>query len=454
MNLRKLNLVDATSLIMGSMIGSGIFIVSADIARTVQSPGLLLGVWLVSGLITVLGALSYGELAAAMPQAGGQYVYLSRIYGRLWGFLYGWTLFSVIQTGTIAAVGVAFAKFTGVFVPAISDTNLLVHIGSFTLSTQQALGIAVVLALTGLNFFPVKTGALVQNIFTFGKIGALVVVIVFGLYAGFSGAGNSANFSPLLPANADWPLVGLFFAALTGALFSSDAWNNVTYAASEVERPQRNLPLALMLGTGVVCLLYLLVNVVYLYILPLNRIATAPNDRVATLMLQTLLGPTGEGLMAALIMVSTFGCLNGIILAGGRVYYAMAQDGYFLPVAGRLNRYGVPAWALALQAIIAVLLTLSGNYVQLLDYVMFAVMLFYLLTIAGLFVLRVREPELERPYRAWGYPWVPGLYLLLAGGFCLGLFLTRPDFAVRGLGIVLTGVLIYYGKKEVSSRQP
>jgi basic amino acid/polyamine antiporter, APA family len=448
---KKLNLLDATMLIMGSMIGSGIFIVSADISRQVSSPGLLLLVWVVSGLMTVTGALSYGELAAAMPHAGGPYVYLKRIYGPLWGYLYGFTLFAVIQTGTIAAVGVAFAKFSGVFFAGISPDVLLVQLGVFSISTQQALGIAVVLLLTGLNFFPVKTGAAVQNLFTFAKIGALAVVILFGLWAGLNGQGDAANFAPLWPEEMNLGMVGIFFAALTGALFSSDAWNNVSYAAGEVERPQRTLPIALIIGTGTVCGLYILTNVIYLYILPITDIATAPLDRVATLLLSRLLGNSGQYVMAGLIMVSTFGCLNGVILSGGRVYYAMAKDGYFIAPAGRENRYGVPAVSLALQAGMATLLTLSGSYGQLLDYVMFAVIFFYILTIGGIFVLRIREPNMERPYRAWGYPWVPALYLLLSTAFILSLLIGRPEFALRGLGIVAIGAALYpFARKEAA----
>ncbi len=445
---KALTLLDSSMLIMGSMIGSGIFIVSAGMARDLQSPGLLLLAWLVTGLITVFGALSYGELAAAMPQAGGQYVYLKEAYNPMVAFSYGWTLFAVIQTGTIAAVGVAFAKFTGVFVESISAQNLLFQIGTFSVSTQQLLAIVCIVALSLLNFRSVKTGALVQNLLTFTKIGALAVMIGLGLFAmltrteplpvSASGGDSSlSDFSPLV-------FLGLFFSAMVGSLFSSDAWNNITFTAGEVQNPQRNLPLSLIIGTGSVTLIYLLANLVYVYNLPLESIQTAPEDRVATLLMQSILGPSGSYFMAAMVMVSTFGCLNGIILAGARVYYAMAKDNLFFKPAARLNGNGVPANALLFQCVWACLLALSGSYGDLLDYVMFAVILFYILTIAGIFILRRTRPAMPRPYKALGYPVIPALYILLATGFCVSLLVYRGRFAFWGLVIVLLGVPLYY----------
>ncbi len=445
---KALTLLDSSMLIMGSMIGSGIFIVSAGMARDLQSPGLLLLAWFVTGLITVFGALSYGELAAAMPQAGGQYVYLKEAYNPMVAFSYGWTLFAVIQTGTIAAVGVAFAKFTGVFVESISAQNMLLQVGGFSISTQQGLAILCIVALSLLNFRSVKTGALVQNLLTFTKIGALALMIGLGLYAMLTrteplptpvAAGDSSlsDLSPLV-------FLGLFFSAMVGSLFSSDAWNNITFTAGEVRNPQRNLPLSLIIGTGSVTLIYLLANLVYVYNLPLQSIQTAPEDRVATLLMQSIIGPSGAYFMAAMVMVSTFGCLNGIILAGARVYYAMAKDNLFFKPAARLNGNGVPANALLFQCVWACLLALSGSYGDLLDYVMFAVILFYILTIAGIFILRRTRPGMPRPYKALGYPVIPALYILLATGFCVSLLVYRGTYAFWGLVIVLLGVPLYY----------
>ena len=444
---KALTLLDSSMLIMGSMIGSGIFIVSAAMARDLQSSGLLLLAWLVTGLITVFGALSYGELAAAMPQAGGQYVYLKEAYNPMVAFSYGWTLFAVIQTGTIAAVGVAFAKFTGVFVESISAQNLVLQIGSFSVSTQQVLAILCIVALSLLNFRSVKTGALVQNLLTFTKIGALALMIGLGLYAMLTHTeplpavpASDSSLSELSPL----VFVGVFFSAMVGSLFSSDAWNNITFTAGEVQNPQRNLPLSLIIGTGSVTLIYLLANLVYVYNLPLESIQTAPEDRVATLLMQSIIGPSGSYFMAAMVMVSTFGCLNGIILAGARVYYAMAKDHLFFKPAARLNGNGVPANALVFQCVWACLLALSGSYGDLLDYVMFAVILFYILTIAGIFILRRTRPEMPRPYKALGYPVVPALYVLLATGFCVSLLVYRGTYAFWGLVIVLLGVPLYY----------
>jgi basic amino acid/polyamine antiporter, APA family len=442
-NSPKLSLLDSAMLIMGSMIGSGIFIVSAAIARDVQTPGLLLLAWVVTGIITIFGALSYGELAAMMPQAGGQYVYLKEAYNPMSGFLYGWTLFAVIQTGTIAAVGVAFAKFTGVFLDFINEKPV-VFLGFFSLSTQQLLGMACVLALTFLNFRDVKTGALVQNLFTFAKIGAVLLMIGLGIFAAFQGKGSWQNFSPAFPQTFSPGMLGIFGAALVGSLFSSDAWNNITFTAGEVKNPQRNLPLSLLIGTGAVTLLYLAANLVYVYLLPISQIQNASSDRVGTLLMQNILGNPGGYFMAAMIMISTFGCLNGLILSGGRVYFAMAKDKLFFPKAGQLNKNGVPANALAFQGVWACLLTLTGRYNDLLDFVIFAVLIFYILTVAAVFVLRQKRPEILRPYRTFGYPVVPGLYILLALGICVCLLIYKPEASFSGLGIVLIGIPVYF----------
>src|SRR5262245_23502093 len=349
--VQGLGLLDSTMIVAGSMIGSGIFIVSADISRQVGSPGWLLLAWLVTGALTVVGALSYGELAAMFPRAGGQYVYLREAYSPLFGFLYGWTLFTVIQTGTIAAVAVAFAKFSGVFWPVIAADNYLLSIGSFHISTPQVLALCIIVVLTVYNYRDVKTGALLQNIFTITKVAALLALVVFGIYFGLQGHGSSANFVPLFPESISWATVGIFGGALTGSLFAADAWNNITYTAGEVHNPKRNLPLSLLIGTSAVILLYILANYAYVYVLGIEKIKVAENDRVGTLLMQTILGDSGKFVMAAMIMVSTFGCLNGVILTAARVYYAMAKDGLFFKPAGELNKNHVPAKSLTMQCI-------------------------------------------------------------------------------------------------------
>ena len=449
---KKLSLLDAAMIIMGSMIGSGIFIVSADIARQVKSPGMLLLVWILTGIITIFGALSYGELAAMMPKAGGQYIYLKEAYNPLFGFLYGWTLFTVIQTGTIAAVAVAFAKFTGVFFTGISDKNILLAVplgeNVFQINTQQILGMAVVIFLTLLNFRDIKTGAFVQNLFTFAKIGALLLMILLGLVLGVGGLGNTQHFWESTGNLNLFSIagIGIFCGAMVGSLFSSDAWNNITFTAGEVRNPQRNLPLSLILGTGTVTLLYLLANVVYLYILPLEQIQTAESDRVGTLLMQKILGDSGRFFMAAMIMISTFGCVNGMLLAGARVYFAMATDKLFFRQAQQLNKNGVPANALIAQCIWTCLLILSGSYGQLLDYVIFTVLIFYILTVAGVFILRRTQPDTPRPYKTFGYPLVPALYILFAFVICLALLLIpeKQKISLYGLGIVLAGIPVFY----------
>jgi APA family basic amino acid/polyamine antiporter len=440
--VKGLGLVDATTIVMGSMIGSGIFIVSADIARQVQSPGLMILTWVVTAVLTIIAALSYGELAAAMPHAGGQYVYLREAFGPLFGFLYGWTLFLVIQTGTIAAVAVAFAKFTGVFFPALSTD---VYILPF-LSTQQLLAITVLIVLTWVNTRGVKTGAVVQNIFTFTKTAALLGLIVFGFLLGRNPEAVERNFSDFWAgAEWGWAAVRLVGVAMVGALFSSDAWNNVTFTGAEIRNPRRNLPLALTIGVASVSALYIACNFVYLSALPLEGIQNAPQDRVATAVAEQMFGSAGGLLLAAAIMVSTFGCVNGMVLAGARVYYAMALDGLFFRKVGTLNpKSHVPVVSLVLQCIWACLLTLSGRYGDLLDYVIFAVLLFYMLTIAGIFVLRRTRPEMERPYRALGYPVLPALYIGTAGLIEILLLLYKPSYTWPGLIIVLLGVPVYF----------
>ena len=444
--VKGLGLTDSTTLVMGSMIGSGIFIVSADIARQVDSPGLLMMVWLIGAALTIAAALSYGELAAAMPHAGGQYVYLREAFGPLAGFLYGWTLFLVIQTGTIAAVAVAFAKYTGVFVPWISAKNYLIGAGKVGLTTQQLLAIVVLVLLTAVNTRGIRTGAMVQNVFTFAKVASLVALVGFGFLLGRNTQAVEANFTDFW-RHADWGFntIRLVGVAMVGALFSSDAWNNVTFTAGEVRNPKRNLPLSLALGVGVVSLLYLACNFVYLNVLTLDAIKTAPEERVATAAASVMFGPVAVQLMAAAIMVSTFGCLNGMILAGARVYYTMARDGLFFKSVGALDpQRHTPVTSLGIQCAWAVLLTLSGTYGDLLDYVIFAVLLFYILTIAGLFVLRRTRPDMERPYRAFGYPVVPAAYIVVAGVIEVLLLAYKPNYTFPGLVIVLLGVPVFF----------
>ena len=471
---RGLGLFDATMVVVGSMIGSGIFIVSADIARLVGSPAWLLAAWLVTGLLTLAAALSYGELAAMMPRAGGQYVYLREAFSPLWGFLYGWTLFLVIQTGTIAAVGVAFARFLGVLWPTVAEDHYLIaplHLSTgyaLSLSTAQVVAIVLIALLTWTNTRGIDYGRMVQNVFTVAKTGALIALIGVGLALGWNAEAVSANFGDLwtprgqvdvVPGLSAMTAFGLFVAlcvSQTGSLFSSDAWNNITFTAGEVKDPRRNLPLALALGTGLVTALYLLANLAYLVTLPLSAIQQAPSDRVATATLDTIVPGLGATLMAGAILISTFGCNNGLILAGARAYYAMARDGLFFKRVGELNPARVPSAGLLLQGVWSVLLVLPrtfdpatgryGNlYGNLLDYVISAALIFYILTIAGIFRLRVTRPDAERPYRAVGYPLVPALYILGASTILVVLFAYRPATTWPGLVIVLLGVPVYYG---------
>lgn len=479
--IRGLGLTSATALVMGSMIGSGVFIVAADIARLTDSPALLIGAWLLTGFMTIAAALSYGELAAMMPTAGGQYVYLREALGPLWGWLYGWTLFLVIQTGTIAAVGVAFGKFLGVFFPAVSSSHWIWHIAhvppvplgpmvlgnmDIGLNTANLAGIIVIIVLSVVNIFGVKTGALVQNVFTAAKIAALLGLVLAGIFLGRNAHAIAANFGASFwrigPLHADLGASGLVLAVTlvavsqVGSLFSADAWNNVTFTAGEVKRPSRNLPLSLVLGTGSVILIYIAVNLIYLMVLPLSGdphgvtvvargIQYAAEDRVATAAMSAMFGAAGAGLMAGAILISTFGCNNGLILAGARVYYAMAKDGLFFRSVAKLHpRYKTPAASLAVQAVWTCLLCLSGTYGQLLDYIIFAVLLFYILTIVGLFALRRSRPDAARPYRAVGYPVLPAIYILLAVFVDIVLLRYKPQYTWPGLVIVLLGIPVYY----------
>ena len=470
-------------LVIGSMIGSGIFIVSAEIAREVGSPALLIGAWVVTGIMTIVVALSYGELAAMMPRAGGQYVYLREALGSLWGFLYGWTLFLVIQTGTIAAVGVAFGKFLGVFFPSISSTHWIIHlwrvpripVGPMVLgnmdvgiNTQNLVAILLVILLSFINVLGVKTGALIQNVFTAAKVLALAAVALLGFAFGRNPEAILANFHGNFWHNAGLGAqhdigAGVFVTTLTvlavaqvGSLFSADAWNNVTFTAGEVKNPSRNLPLSLALGTGIVIALYIACNFVYLTALPLQGtagattifergITHAAEDRVATAVMTQGFGATGGYLMAVAIMISSFGCMNGLILSGARVYYAMAKDGLFFRNVAKLHpTYKTPAVSLMVQMVWTCVLCISGTYGQLLDYIIFAVLVFYILTIMGLFVLRRTRPDAVRPYRAVGYPILPALYIVMALFIDIVLLRYKPQFTWPGLIVVLLGIPVYY----------
>ncbi len=480
--IKAIGLFDGTMIVVGSMIGSGIFIVSADIARQTGSAGGLLVTWVLTGILTVAAALSYGELAALFPHAGGQYVYLREAYSPLWGFLYGWTLFLVIQTGTIAAVAVGFARYLGVFFPAISPEAWVIHpinLGSryaISLSVQQLVGILMIVLLTALNMLGVRLGKLIQNIFTSAKTLALIGLVVLGVLVARNPAAIADNFShlwairgareiepgvgflhgivPTVTAGSGW--FGLFVAlgaAQVGSLFSADAWNNIGFTAAEVKNPKRDVALSMAFGTIIVITLYCLANLAYLFALPLQQIQNAPDDRVATVALSAIFGETGALIMAGAIIVSTFGCNNGLILAGSRVVYAMAKDRLFFKATGRLNRWGVPGVALGLQGVwIAILILLRtrkpdgtyGNlYSDLLDYVVFSVLIFYVLTVAGILVLRKKRPEAERPYKAFGYPFVPLFYMVAALGIMTVLLLYKTQTTWPGLVIVLVGVPVY-----------
>ena len=444
--VQSLGLLDSTTLVMGSMIGSGVFIVAADIGRQVQSPGLFLMTWVVTALMTLVAALSYGELAAAMPHAGGQYVYLREAFGPLSGFLYGWTFFTVIQTGTIAAVAVAFAKFLGVFLPAVSAQTWLFRLGPVGVNTQQLAAIALIVFLTWVNTKGLRTGSIIQNVFTIAKTGALGALIILGIVAGRNHQAIQSNFGDFWQgATFGWTSLRLVGVAMVGALFSSDSWHSVTFTAGEVKNPKRNLPLSLAIGVLAVSALYIGCNLVYLMALPLKDIQHAAEDRVATTVIAQILGPVATQVMAIAVMVSTFGCNNGLILTGARVYYAMAGDGLFFKSVRTLDpKTHAPVRSLWVQCLWACGLTLTGRYGDLLDYVIFAVLLFYVLTIIGLFVLRRTRPTMERPYRAIGYPVLPALYVA-AGVLIEGLLLVyKPNYTWPGLILVMLGVPVYW----------
>ena len=454
----SLGLLDATMIVAGSMIGSGIFIVSADITRNVGSGGWLILVWLVTGFMTLTAALSYGELSAMYPKAGGQYVYLKEAYNPLAGFLYGWSFFAVIQTATIAAVGVAFSKFAGYFVPALElkDENILVQLGSLKIYYAQLVSIILIVFLTYINTRGIQGGKLIQTTFTVTKLLSLFGLIGFGFLLAFKSEIWQANWTNAWTSqhwNADtqsWmpisgtALLGAFAAAMVGSIFSSDSWNNVTFIAGEIKNPQKNIGLSLFLGTLIVTVIYVSANLMYMGVLPLHEIAFANQDRVAVTASNVIFGNAGTYVIAVMIMISTFGCNNGLILAGARVYYTMAQDGLFFRKAGTLNKNAVPEWALWAQCILASILCLSGRYGDLLDMVSFVVVVFYVLTIIGIFVLRRKKPDAERPYRAFGYPVLPLIYIIMGISFCVALILQKPDYAGIGLGITLLGIPIYF----------
>ena len=477
---RSLGLLDGTMLVAGGMIGSGIFIVSADCARMVGSGGWLLLLWVVTGIITVVAALSYGELAGMMPKAGGQFVYIERAYGQLPAFMYGWTVFAVIQTGTIAAVAVAFAKFTAYFFPALGPQHVLWELGALQVSAGQLFAIAMIVLLTAVNSRGISSGKIIQLIFTSAKLVALLALIVIGLAVGLKSgvfAQNLQNFwqaSQTSQVDGVWtttPIAGLallmaFGTAIIGPLFSSDAWNNVTFVAGEMKNPRRNIPLSLLLGTCIVTGLYVLANLAYLALLPLAgdpaatdvlgqgiQFAGGGTDRVGTAAASMIFGSLAAAIMAGLIMISTFGCNNGLILSGARVYYAMAREGLFFKKAATLNAGGVPGFALAIQAVWASVLCLSGTYNALLTYCTFASLMFYIVTIGGIFILRRKEPDAERPYRAVGYPYLPILYMLLAGAICVILLIEKPRDTWSGVFIVLLGIPIYFLQKRWGNKQ-
>ena len=458
-----LGLWDGTMIVAGSMIGSGIFIVSADITRNVGSAGWLIAIWLITGFMTLTAALSYGELSSMFPKAGGQYVYLKEAYNPLMGFLYGWSFFAVIQTATIAAVGVAFSKFLAYLVPELGNNYFLFDAGIIKVYSGQLVSIAIISLLTYINSRGVKEGKIIQTLFTSAKLLALFGLIAFGFllakesfwaqnwqtgfqaqhYIGAADATSAAlatNWTGISGA----ALMGAIAAAMVGSIFSSDAWNNVTFIAGEMKNPHRNIGLSLLLGTGIVTLIYVSANLMYLNVLPLNELAFPADDRVAVAAANKIFPGVGTYVIAVLIMVSTFGCNNGLIMAGARVYYTMAKDGLFFKKAGELNAVSVPQTALWIQAIVASIWSLSGKYGQLLDMISFVVVLFYMLTIIGIFILRKKRPDAERPYKAFGYPFLPALYILMGAAFCTLLIIYKPEFTWPGLIIVLLGVPLYY----------
>ncbi len=458
-----LGLFDATMIVAGGMIGSGIFIVSADITRNVGSAGWLILVWLITGFMTITAAVSYGELSAMYPKAGGQYVYLKEAYNPLVGFLFGWSFFSVIQTATIAAVGVAFARFTAYLIPTVGEGNILLDLGFLKISAAQILAIALIVFLTYSNTRGVKGGKIIQSTFTVTKLVSLFGLIIFGFllakqsfwsenwHNAFTALQDlgSKNAAGVLQPTSWQPisgavLIGAISAAMVGSIFSSDSWNNVTFIAGEIKNPQKNIGLSLFFGTLIVTLIYVTANLMYLNVLPLQQIAYAENDRVAVTAANAIFGNAGTIVIAVMIMISTFGCNNGLILAGARVYYTMAKDGLFFRKTGELNKNAVPEYALWIQCVVASLLCLSGKYGDLLTMVSFVVVIFYILTIIGIFILRKKLPNAERPYKAFGYPVLPLIYIVMGTLFCVGLVWASPTYSLWGLGITALGVPLYY----------
>jgi len=452
----SLGLRDATMIVAGSMIGSGIFIVSADITRNVGSAGWLIAVWLITGFMTLTAAMSYGELSAMFPKAGGQYVYLKEAFNPFIGFLYGWSFFAVIQTATIAAVGVAFSKFLAYMVPALGPENILADFGFLKLNAGQLVSIVLIFFLTYINTKGIKMGKLIQNVFTSTKLLSILGLIVFGFILTSGSDIWNANWTgawDMHSRNADGSIIGgvagsavlgAIAASMVGSIFSSDAWNNVTFIAGEVKNPQKNIGLSLLFGTLIVTVVYIAANLMYLNVLPLHDIASAPNDRVAVAASKAIFGNAGTIVIAIMIMISTFGCNNGLILAGARVYYTMAKDGLFFKKTGTLNNNGVPEFALWIQFVVASLLCLSGKYGDLLDMISFVAVLFYALTILGIFILRKKRPDAERPYKAFGYPILPAIYILMALTFCTLLIIYKPQYTWPGLIIVLIGIPLYF----------
>jgi len=456
---RELGLLDGTMLVVGSMIGSGIFIVSSDIARQVGSAGWLTLIWVISGLITMIAAVSYGELSAMFPKAGGQYVYLKESYNKLIAFLYGWSFFAVIQTGTIAAVGVGFSKFAAYIFPPFSEENILYEVGNFQLHAAQIVSIVTIVFLSYLNSRGVKNSKIMQTFLTIIKILSLLGLLVFGLFLAANAEVWNANWtdawtpkSYVVDSGLWLPISGMALvtgisAAMVGSLFSSDAWNGVTFIAGEIKNPKRNVGLSLFLGTLIVSIIYVLVNLMYLAVIPMDEIATAKSDRVAVVASEYIFGNIGTYIIAVMIMISTFACNNGLIMAGARVYYTMAQDGLFFKKAGHLNLAGVPAWALWVQCIWASALCLTGKYGDLLDFVIIIVLIFYILTIYGIFILRKKMPNAERPYKAFGYPFLPMVYIVLASAISVALLITKTSTCGWGVLIMLIGIPVYYMTK-------
>jgi basic amino acid/polyamine antiporter, APA family len=457
---QSLGLLDGTMLVAGSMIGSGIFIVSADIARNVGSSGWLIAVWLITGFMTITAAVSYGELSGMYPKAGGQYVYLKEAYNPLIGFLYGWSFFAVVETATIAAVAVAFAKFTAYLWPAVSEDLVKLDLGFVTITAAQYLSIFVIILLSYVNSRGVEGGKMISTFLTIVKIVSLFGLIIAGFLAWNSevAAANWSNAWDLhkLGTTEDYTMVaalGAIAAAMVGSVFSSDAWNSVTFIAGEMKNPKRNIGLSLLLGTLIVTAIYVLANIMYTGVLPLEAIGSAEKDRVGVEAAKAIFGPTGTMIIAVMIMISTFGCVNGLILAGARVYYTMAQDKLFFKPAAALNKAAVPGWAIWVQCAIACAWSLSGKYGQLLDMISFVVVIFYMMTIYGIFILRKKRPDIERPYKALGYPVLPWIYILMGTTFCILLIIYKPEYTWPGLLITLAGIPIYYlaiAKKETN----